>query len=112
MENSKVIVPPIKCQGIKTKIVPFIKEKVERNTDGVWIEPFVGTGVVAFNMAPQKAILCDKNQYIIALYQGIQNGTITNQILVEKDPIFSVLPDPGLSPAILYFSWMKYFTSQ
>lgn len=63
MENSKVIVPPIKCQGIKTKIVPFIKEKVERNTDGVWIEPFVGTGVVAFNMAPQKAILCDKNQY-------------------------------------------------
>lgn len=41
MENSKVIVPPIKCQGIKTKIVPFIKEKVERNTDGVWIEPFV-----------------------------------------------------------------------
>lgn len=80
MENSKVIVPPIKCQGIKTKIVPFIKEKVERNTDGVWIEPFVGTGVVAFNMAPQKAILCDKNQYIIALYQGIQNGTITNQI--------------------------------
>lgn len=69
MENSKVIVPPIKCQGIKTKIVPFIKEKVERNTDGVWIEPFVGTGVVAFNMAPQKAILCDKNQYIIALYQ-------------------------------------------
>ena len=83
MENSKVIVPPIKCQGIKTKIVPFIKEKVERNTDGVWIEPFVGTGVVAFNMAPQKAILCDKNQYIIALYQGIQNGTITNQIVRE-----------------------------
>ena len=71
MENSKVIVPPIKCQGIKTKIVPFIKEKVKRNPDGVWIEAFVGTGVVAFNIVPQKAVLCDKNQYIIALYQGI-----------------------------------------
>ena len=54
MENSKVIVPPIKCQGIKTKIVPFIKRKVERNPDGVWIEPFVGTGVVAFNIVPKK----------------------------------------------------------
>ena len=83
MENSKVIVPPIKCQGIKTKIIPFIKEKVERNPDGVWIEPFVGTGVVAFNIVPQKAVLCDKNQYIIALYQGIQNGTITNQTARE-----------------------------
>ena len=78
-----MIVPPIKCQGIKTKIVPFIKEKVERNPDGVWIEPFVGTGVVAFNIVPQKAVLCDKNQYIIALYQGIQNGTITSQTVRE-----------------------------
>lgn len=83
MENSKVIVPPIKCQGIKTKIVPFIKENVQRNPDGVWIEPFVGTGVVAFNILPPKAVLCDKNQYIIALYQGIQNGTITSKNVRE-----------------------------
>lgn len=83
MENNTVIVPPIKCQGIKTKIVPFIKEKVELNPDGVWIEPFVGTGVVAFNVMPQNAILCDKNQYIIALYQGIQNETITSSSVRE-----------------------------
>ena len=79
MELSKVIIPPIKCQGIKTKIVPFIAEKVNRNENGLWIEPFVGTGVVAFNLAPRKALLCDKNQYIIALYQGIQNGSITSE---------------------------------
>lgn len=42
MKNSTVVIPPIKCQGIKTKIVPLIKEKVERNTDGVWIEPLNG----------------------------------------------------------------------
>ena len=77
MNENKVLVPPIKCQGIKTKIVPFIKEKLEWDGSGVWIEPFVGTGVVALNIAPQRAYLCDKNQYIIALYQGIQNGTIT-----------------------------------
>ncbi len=79
MNNNKILVPPIKCQGIKTKLVPFIKEKLEWDGSGVWIEPFVGTGVVAFNVAPQRAYLCDKNQYIIALYQGIQNGTITSQ---------------------------------
>ncbi len=83
MNNSKVLVPPIKCQGIKTKIVPFIKEKLEWDGAGIWIEPFVGTGVVAFNIAPQRAYLCDKNQYIIALYQGIQNGTITSHIVQE-----------------------------
>ena len=76
VEKEKVLVPPIKCQGIKTKIVPFIKEKVRRDENGVWIEPFVGTGVVAFNVAPKNALLCDKNQYIIALYQEIQSEII------------------------------------
>ncbi|MBQ7178461.1 MAG: Dam family site-specific DNA-(adenine-N6)-methyltransferase [Victivallales bacterium] len=76
-----VIVPPIKCQGIKTKLVPFIKKTVGRHEEGVWIEPFVGTGVVAFNMAPQKAILADKNQYIISFYQKIQSGIITPSVV-------------------------------
>lgn len=83
IEREKVLVPPIKCQGIKTKIVPFIKEKVRRDESGVWIEPFVGTGVVAFNVAPQNALLCDKNQYIIALYQEIQSGIITSKTVRE-----------------------------
>ena len=56
MEKCKVLVPPIKCQGIKTKIVPFIKEHVVRDENGTWIEPFVGTGVVAFHIAPQNAL--------------------------------------------------------
>ena len=83
MPDSKFLVPPIKCQGIKTKIVPFIKENLEWDRKGIWIEPFVGTGVVAFNIAPHRAYLCDKNQYIIALYQGIQNGIITSQTVRE-----------------------------
>ena len=83
MENSKVLVPPIKCQGIKTKLVPFILEHVYRDNAGLWIEPFVGTGVVAFNLAPKRAVLTDKNQYIIALYQGIQNKTITGREVRE-----------------------------
>lgn len=81
--ETKIIVPPIKCQGIKTKLVPFIKEHVKRNPNGLWIEPFVGTGVVAFNMRPKHALLIDKNQYIIALYKAIQNQKITATIVRE-----------------------------
>ena len=45
-----VIVPPIKSQGIKTKLVPWINDVILQsgldlpNTN--WIEPFFGTGVV------------------------------------------------------------------
>ena len=42
-----VIVPPIKSQGIKTKLVPWIKQCLPLYK-GKWIEPFMGTGVVAF----------------------------------------------------------------
>lgn len=80
---NKIIIPPIKCQGIKTKLIPFIIEHVKRSEDGLWIEPFVGTGVVAFNLAPERALLTDKNQYIISLYQGIQNGTIDSRMIRE-----------------------------
>lgn len=83
MGTAGVMVPPIKCQGIKTKLVPFIIENVKRDEDGLWIEPFVGTGVVAFNVAPKRALLNDKNQYVIALYKGIQSGQITAQSVRE-----------------------------
>ncbi|MBR0484979.1 MAG: Dam family site-specific DNA-(adenine-N6)-methyltransferase [Oscillospiraceae bacterium] len=83
MIDGKVVVPPIKCQGIKTKLVPFIMQHIDRNEEGLWIEPFVGTGVVAFNVKPERALLVDKNQYIIKLYQGIQNGTITSKVVRE-----------------------------
>ena len=48
----KVYVPPIKIQGIKTKIVPLISENVWSDEDTTWIEPFMGSGVVGFNLAP------------------------------------------------------------
>ncbi len=83
MGKSEIIIPPIKCQGIKTKLVPFIKEHATFNNKGTWIEPFVGSGVVAFNIAPKNALLTDKNSYVIELYKGIQNGTITPRSVRE-----------------------------
>ena len=44
--SSAVIVPPIKCQGIKTKLVPFIAANVAWDAGRRWIEPFLGSGVV------------------------------------------------------------------
>lgn len=71
-------VPPIKCQGIKTKLVPFILESIQwqPSAGGRWIEPFLGSGVVALNLAPDYALLGDTNRHIIRLYQAIQTGEI------------------------------------
>ena len=71
-----VIVPPIKSQGIKTKLVPWIKQCLPLYK-GKWIEPFMGTGVVAFNLAEERAVLADTNPHIIGFYKKIQNGEIT-----------------------------------
>lgn len=76
-----VSVPPIKSQGIKTKLVPWIQSIVPKEFDGTWIEPFMGTGVVAFNIAPHRAILCDTNPHLINFYQSLSSGKITPEIV-------------------------------
>lgn len=73
----KTVVPPIKCQGIKTKLVPLIKRSVPFPITGQWIEPFAGSCVVALNVRPERALLCDVNRHIVAFYRAIQDGTIT-----------------------------------
>jgi DNA adenine methylase len=48
---------------------------------GRWIEPFLGTGVVAFNARYKKAILNDTNPHIINFYKGVQEKTITAPLM-------------------------------
>lgn len=74
----KVYVPPIKIQGIKTKIVPLISEVAWVDDDTVWIEPFMGSGVVGLNLAPRCAVFADTNPYTIKLYNAIKSGIITS----------------------------------
>lgn len=71
----RVITPPIKSQGIKTKLVPWIQALVPE-VDGRWIEPFLGTGVVAFNSGFKRALLGDTNPHIIHFYKQIQQGEL------------------------------------
>lgn len=77
--TDRIFVPPIKCQGIKTKLVPTISEIVSQSQFDRWIEPFFGSGVVGFNIRPAKAILCDSNPHIIKFYNALKNGEITPQ---------------------------------
>lgn len=79
----KVIVPPIKCQGIKTKLIKFIGEGIEWSGEGRWIEPFLGSGVVAFNMNHPRAVLSDTNIHIVQFYKEIQSGRL-NSVLVRE----------------------------
>ena len=79
--NVRISVPPIKSQGIKTKLVPWIKNIIPKSFNGIWIEPFMGTGSVAFNIAPDKAILCDTNPHLVNFYSSIANGDITPEIV-------------------------------
>ncbi len=79
----KVIVPPIKSQGIKTKLVPWIKSIVPKEFNGKWIEPFMGTGVVAFNLTPKNALLCDINPHLVNFYQAIADKKITSEIVKQ-----------------------------
>lgn len=76
---SKIAAPPLKCQGIKTKLVAFIAENISWNGHGTWIEPFVGSGCVPFNLLPQKALLCDTNHHLIGFYTALQQGRLTPQ---------------------------------
>lgn len=84
----KTFVPPIKSQGIKTKLVDWIASNVKEIEFDRWVEPFMGTGVVAFNVRPKKALLCDSNPHLIKFYKALQNKEITSgivkQFLIEE----------------------------
>ncbi len=75
--SSKIFVPPIKCQGIKTKLVPSIAEITAQVNFERWIEPFLGSGVVGFNIRPTQAIFSDSNPHIVNFYNALKNGLVT-----------------------------------
>ena len=69
-------VPPLKCQGIKTKLVRDIARLAESSEFDRWIEPFCGSCVVPLNVQPRRAVLSDSNSHIIQLYRDIQSGQL------------------------------------
>lgn len=85
-----MIVTPIKIQGKKTKLIPDIQEIVQHLLDknkniNTWVEPFLGSGAVAFNCSrdPQikTVIVNDINPHIIKFYSKINDGEITGSVI-------------------------------
>ncbi|WP_456464489.1 DNA adenine methylase [Persephonella sp.] len=84
----KIHVPPIKTQGIKTKLVEWIINQINFEIKGKWIEPFMGSGVVGFNLKPKRAIFADINPFLINFYNAIKNKEITHykvKIFLESE---------------------------
>ena len=79
--KEKIHVPRIKIQGIKTKLVPLIKDNIIMDKEMLWVEPFMGSGVVGFNIRPQQAIFADTNPHIINFYNNIKQKNIDSYIV-------------------------------
>lgn len=81
--KNKIHVPPIKIQGIKTKLVPWIKENIDISETTRWVEPFLGSGVVGFNLAGKNALFADSNPHTINFYNQLKNKELTSSIIKQ-----------------------------
>ena len=106
-----MIIPPIKIQGKKTKIVPKIMEIAdgllsEHPEIDTWVEPFLGSGVVAFNCPGRikKVIVNDINPHIIKFYKGVADGIITSDRIRE---VFDIHNQNLLKDGYDYYNQIK-----
>ncbi len=68
--------------------MPTILRNVKRDPEGLWpeglwIEPFLGSGVIALNAPHKRAVLTDSNLHIIRFYQAVKNGAIDGATIRE-----------------------------
>ena len=68
----------IKIQGIKTKLVSLIRENIALARNSLWGEPFMGSGVVGFNVRPERALFADINPHITNFYKAVKTGALTS----------------------------------
>jgi DNA adenine methylase len=79
----KIIVPPIKIQGKKTQLIEWLNTCINLDDEQLYIEPFMGSGVVGINIAKKKALFADSNPHIINFYNEVKNGTINPSIVKD-----------------------------
>ena len=76
--------PPLKTQGIKTRLTPFIAGHARWERRGRWVEPFLGSGAVLFNIAPSRALVADTCAPVIDFYRALQSGRIDADSAAER----------------------------
>lgn len=99
----KVNIPPIKSRGIKTKLVPWINSIIPYGFKGLWVEPFMGTGVVAFNLSPSHAMLCDTNPHLIN-FSSVNHLKKTITETINNDIIYC--DPPYIERHVDYYNWL------
>lgn len=106
-----MIIPPIKIQGKKTKLIPKIMEIANNLLDehpeiDTWVEPFLGSGVVAFNCPSRikKVIVNDINPHIIKFYKSVADDIITANKIKE---VFEIHNQNLLKNGVNYYNEIK-----
>jgi len=79
-QMNKIHTPPIKCQGIKTKLMPLILTNVTNIKFKQWLEPFMGSGVVGLNVLHKNSIFADLNPHLVNFYTALKDKSITPEI--------------------------------
>ena len=79
-----MLVPPLKTQGIKTRLAAFVLESIRWDGRGRWIEPFLGSGAMLFNAAPERALVADANPHVIAFHRALQDGAVDARTVEER----------------------------
>lgn len=65
--------PILKYRGGKSREIPRFQQYIPKEFD-TYIEPFLGGGAVYFHLEPQKAIINDINEKLIAFYLNVRNN--------------------------------------
>ena len=106
-----MIIPPIKIQGKKTKLVRKIMEIADEILNehpeiDTWVEPFLGSGVVAFNCPDRikKVVVNDINPHIIKFYKSVADGIITPDKIRE---VFDIHNQNLLKDGYDYYNKIK-----
>jgi len=74
--GKEIIRSPLKYQGSKLKLVPWIQEVAKFNPyEEVWLEPFLGSGVVALNMNAKRAFVSDINTHVLDLFRMMKDNS-------------------------------------
>ena len=73
-----MLIAPIKIQGKKTKLIPYIRELISELSGSSyrWVEPFMGSGIVGFNLASDNALFSDNHAAVIEFYDALYRNEI------------------------------------
>lgn len=73
MHSQSALVPFLKWAGGKRWLIRNHSTLFEMSPRGRYVEPFLGSGAVFFNLLPKRALLNDVNSELIATYAAIRD---------------------------------------